>query len=238
MAAVGLAGLAARGTPHRAFLVGGVLIGVVLVSLGHTGAVQGIAAPALQDALDGLLAPLRNTHKFDLVLRLPLALGVGFAVDAACRRVSRRHPMGPRFVAAGMTVVIAAGTWPMATGTLARDRSFAAIPDYWAQAAQWLAEESPDGRALVGPGASFGNYTWGRTQDEPLQPLATSPWAVRDAVPLSSAGNIRWLDAIQDRLDSGRGSPRLADALARAGGAGALTEQQAGLQQIDAFEAE
>ena len=217
VAAVGLAGLAARSTPYRGFLVGGVLIGVVLVSLGHTGAVQGIAAPALQDALDGLLAPLRNTHKFDLVLRLPLALGVGFAVDAACRRVSRRHPMGPRFVAAGMTVVIAAGTWPMATGTLARDRSFAAIPDYWAQAAQWLAEESPDGRALVVPGASFGIYTWGRTQDEPLQPLATSPWAVRDAVPLSSAGNIRWLDAIQDRLDSGRGSPRLADALARAG---------------------
>jgi len=217
VAAVGLAGLALRSTPYRAFLVGGLLIGAVLVSMGHTGAVQGIAAPALQEALDGVLAPLRNTHKFDLVLRLPLALGVGFALDALMRRAAQRHPRGPRVIAGAMTVVVALGAWPMATGTLARDRSFAAIPDYWAEAAEWLGEESPDGRALVVPGASFGIYSWGRTQDEPLQPLATSPWAVRDAVPLSSAGNIRWLDAVQERLDSGRGSPRLADALARVG---------------------
>ena len=216
-AAIGLAGLAARSTPHRAFLLGGILLGVVLVSLGHTGAVQGIAAPALQEALDGVLAPLRNTHKFDLVIRLPLALGVGFAVDALCRRAARRSPAGPRVIAAGMAMLIAIGAWPMATGTLVRDRSFAAIPDYWPQTAEWLAAESPEGRALLVPGASFGIYSWGRTQDEPLQPLGQSPWAVRDAVPLSSAGNIRWLDAIQERIDSGRGSPRLADALARAG---------------------
>lgn len=217
VAAVGIAGLALRSTPHRAFLVGGVLAGVLLVSLGHTGAVQGILAPAAQDALDGLLAPLRNTHKFDLVLRLPLALGVGFAIDALSRRSLRRHPHGPRVIAAAMAVLLAVGAWPMGTGTLVRDRSFEAIPDYWPETARWLAEESPDGRALLVPGASFGIYSWGRTQDEPLQPLATSPWAVRDAVPLSSAGNIRWLDAVQERLDSGRGSPRLADALARAG---------------------
>jgi arabinofuranan 3-O-arabinosyltransferase len=217
VAAIGLAGLALPTTPYRTFLVGGVLAGAVLVSLGHTGLVQGVAAPALQDLLDGVLAPLRNTHKFDLVLRLPLALGVGFAVDALCRRAGRWPERGPRVVAAGMAVLIAIGAWPMATGSLARERSFAAIPDYWPEAAQWLAEESPDGRALLVPGASFGIYTWGRTQDEPLQALAASPWAARDAVPLSSAGNIRWLDAIQERLDSGRGSPRLADALARAG---------------------
>ena len=217
VAAVGLAGLALRSTPHRAFLVGGVLAGMVLVSLGHTGVVQGIFAPAAQEALDGLLAPLRNTHKFDLILRLPLALGVGFAIDALSRRSLRRHPAGPRVIAATMAVLLAVGAWPMATGTLVRDRSYEAIPDYWPEVAQWLAEEAPDGRALLVPGASFGIYSWGRTQDEPLQPLAASPWAVRDAVPLSSAGNIRWLDAVQERLDSGRGSPRLADALARAG---------------------
>ena len=158
VAAVGLAGLALRSTPYRAFLVGGVLIGAVLVSMGHTGAVQGIAAPALQEALDGVLAPLRNTHKFDLVLRLPLALGVGFALDALMRRAAHRHPRGPRVIAGAMTVVVALGAWPMATGTLARDRSFAAIPDYWAEAAGWL---GGSGRISSGGGAGWRSGTKG-----------------------------------------------------------------------------
>lgn len=217
VAAVGLAGLAARSTPYRTFLVGSVLLGACLVSLGHTGVVQGWGAESMQDALDGVLAPLRNTHKFDLVLRLPLAIGVGFAVQALLSRGAGRARGLRVGVIATAAVLICLGAWPMATGTLVRERSFAAIPDYWSQAADWLAEQSPNGRALLVPGASFGIYSWGRTQDEPLQPLSRSPWAVRDAVPLSSAGNIRWLDAIQERLDSGRGSPGLADALARAG---------------------
>jgi arabinofuranan 3-O-arabinosyltransferase len=218
VAALGLAGIAARSTPRRAFLVGGVLLGVVLVSLGHTGVVQGFGAPAVQEALDGLLAPLRNTHKFDPVLRLPLALGVGFAAAAVGQWSMRTWgALATRWATAGLVILVVAGAWPLLTGSAARDRSFEAVPDYWAEAAAWLGEESPDGRALLVPGASFGIYSWGRTQDEPLQPLARSPWAVRDAVPLSSAGNIRWLDGVQERLDSGRGSPRLADALARAG---------------------
>ena len=217
VAALGLVGLAARSTPHRVFLVGGVLLGTVLVSLGHTGAVQGVGAPFIQEAMDAALAPLRNTHKFDLVLRLPIVLGVGFAVQLLLRRVTGRGQGRRMAVITGATMLIAVGAWPMATGTLVRDRSFVGIPDYWAEAAAWLESESPDGRALLVPGASFGIYSWGRTQDEPLQPLAQTAWAVRDAVPLSSAGNIRWLDAVQERLDSGRGSPRLADALSRVG---------------------
>ncbi len=215
LAALGLVGLAARSTPHRSFLVGGVVLGAVLVSLGHTGVVEGFGAEAVQTALDGFLAPLRNTHKFDPVMRLPIALGVGFATAAVMSRI--RRPMGQRWVAAAMVGLLGLSAWPMGTGSLVRDRSFAALPDYWGETAAWLAEEAPYGRALVVPGASFGIYSWGRTQDEPLQPLARSPWAIRDAVPLSSAGNIRWLDGMQERLDSGRGSPRLADALARAG---------------------
>ncbi len=217
VAAGGLAGLSLPGTSFRPFLVGGLLVGWVAVTAGHLGPVSGLGAEDVRALLDGALAPLRNTHKFDILLRLPLAIGVGWAVQALLGATGTRARSLGRAGVAVLVAAVALSSWPALTGTLTRDRSFAGIPGYWAETAAWLADEEPEGRALLIPGSSFGVYSWGRTQDEPLQPLATSPWAVRDAVPLSSAGNIRWLDAIQERIDSGRGSPGLADALARAG---------------------
>lgn len=222
VAALGLAGLSLRSTPWRLFLLGGVLLGWVLVSWGHVGEVSGPGADELRALLDAGLAPLRNTHKFDVLLRLPLAVGIGLALQAAAARIGRGRRAGRdvilRRTGVGMaTALVLLSAWPAVTGSLTRGRSYADVPGYWSQVADWLAQAKPAGTALLVPGASFGVYSWGRSQDEPLQPLATTPWAVRDAVPLSSAGNIRWLDAIQERLDSGRGSPGLADALARAG---------------------
>ncbi len=217
VAAAGLAGLCLPRTSFRVFLVGGLLAGCVLVTAGHVGPVSGFGAEEVRALLDGALAPLRNTHKFDILLRLPLAIGVGWAVQSLLGIPGERARVLGRAGVAVLIAAVALSSWPALTGTLTRDRSYAGIPGYWAEAAAWLADREPDGRALLIPGASFGVYSWGRTQDEPLQPLASSPWAVRDAVPLSSAGNIRWLDAIQERIDSGRGSPGLADALARAG---------------------
>lgn len=214
-AALGAAGLALRSTPYRVFLVGLLLLGAIGVSLGHIGPVQGMGADAVRDLLDGVLAPLRNTHKADLLLRLPLALGVGYLAQAALNRRGRAG-LGHAAVT-GLVVLVLVGAWPLATGSALKGRTYDSIPTYWQDAADWLADNSPEGRALVVPASSFGIYSWGRSQDEPLQALGESPWAVRDAVPLSSAGNIRWLDAVEERLESGRGSPGLADALARAG---------------------
>ena len=67
------------------------------------------------------------------------------------------------------------------------------------------------------PATGFGQYTWGRTVDEPMQSLAESPWAVRNQVPLGSEGNTRFMDAVHDALADGRGSAGLADFLARGG---------------------
>ena len=58
---------------------------------------------------------------------------------------------------------------------------------------------------------------WGRTRDEPLQPLANQPWAVRNVIPLAPGGNIEMLDTMSNALATGTGSEGLADFLRRAG---------------------
>ncbi len=50
-----------------------------------------------------------------------------------------------------------------------------------------------------------------------MQPLAQSEWDVRDAVPLTDAGHVRMLDAVDQRLDSGVPSAGLAAYLERNG---------------------
>lgn len=213
--AAGVGGLAMRSLPHRWFLVGGAMLGFVLVSAGHTGVLSGLGSEQIQDFLDGAGAPLRNIHKFDLVLRIPLTV-------ALCHLLSRIWPRGPRprwqVVVSGLLLAaLVASWWPTLSGHVARGRSFVAMADHWRDTSQWLNEVADPGRALIVPGASFGDYVWGRTQDEPLQALGGYPWGVRDAVPLSSAGNIRMLDAVEARLASGRGSAGLSEYLHRMG---------------------
>ncbi len=106
---------------------------------------------------------------------------------------------------------------PAFQGDLRPGPGFAAVPSWWTQAADYLARDSVAGRTLVVPEATAGRYTWGRTIGEPLEAIATSPWAVRNQVPLTQAGNTRLVDAIEAVLASGRGSTALADVLARSG---------------------
>jgi arabinofuranan 3-O-arabinosyltransferase len=225
LAGAGLLGLARADLPDRGWLVLGALAGVALVSLGHLGTVQGILAGPLHVALDGPLAPLRNVHKFDPVLRLPLALGTAHLAGVLGRRAARR-PVDRAARAARLvgrsglvTLVLAlvAVAFPAVEGNLAAPAGFTGIPAYWQQAADWLTTSRPSGRALLLPASSFGTYAWGRTGDEPLQPLAGAPWDVRDAVPFTPPAHVRLLDAVEQRLVSGAGSPGLAGYLARAG---------------------
>lgn len=231
LAGLGLLGIT-RARSLRLFLLGGVLIGFALVSMGHVGAVfSGVGSENVQGWLDGVLAPLRNTHKFDVVLRLPLALGIGFVVVAAQSSRIRIVRSTCVTVCAGLVAVIA---WPILTGGITRDRTYVEIPGYWSEAAAWLNTNGSNGRTLVVPGASFGTYIWGRPQDEPLEALSNSPWVVRDAVPLANAGTIRWLDAVQSRLEDGLGSPGLAAALARVGVTHVLVRNDLDTQRSDA----
>ena len=226
----GLVGLLQRRTPHRLFLGLGVVTGLLLVTMGHLGGVHGWAAVDLRSLLDGPLAPLRNVHKFDLVLRLPLVLGLAFLVDGLVARVGEERSatdgsaagsgvarLSARVIAGTAVLAVLGAALPAVAGRITPGGGFTSVPGYWTQAAAWLGEHPSQGTSLLAPGSSFADYVWGSPQDEPMQSLATSRWAVRDAVPLTPAGNIRMLDAVEQRLAQGEPSPGLATYLRRAG---------------------
>lgn len=216
VAVVGLVGVARAPARHRSFLGVSLLVGLVLVGLGHTGPAQSPAGPFIQSLLDAGLAPLRNTHKFELVVRVPLALGVavaGAAGAATVRRIGLARWLGP-VVATALVVIVAA---PAVVGTMAKPESYRAIPAYWHEAARWLDRSTEPGTTLVVPAAGFADFVWGSTKDDPLQALGRSAFAVRDAVPLGSAGGTRWLDDVESRLRSGRPGASFVDELGAAG---------------------
>jgi arabinofuranan 3-O-arabinosyltransferase len=219
---IAVLGLLRRDVPNRRFLIGGCLAGLVLLTAGHTGVLTAPWAPSVQTFLDGAGAPLRNTHKFDLVLRVPLTLALAHALvrvrmPAIALPGLPRLPSGPaavRFIAICAVLGTAA---PALAGQLPAAGGFRKVPAAWQQAATWLAHHDDGGRTLVVPGSSFATSIWGDPHDEPLQALARTAWATRSGVPLSSAGNIRVLNTIEQQLETGRGSPGLAEYLSRAG---------------------
>lgn len=228
VAAAGLAGLAMRSMPARGRLTLVLLIGVVGMAAGYVGGLGSPVSEPVRAFLDGVGAPLRNIHKLEPLIRLPLALGVAhllrFAplpgtVSSARWRRAARHPEKEPLVAFAALILVAltVATSLAWTGRLAPRGAYPAVPDDWTAAAQWLGEHAGDGaeqsRALVIPGAPLASQLWGLTRDEPLQALASSPWAVRDAVPLVPPGAIRALDAVQRLLANGRPSAGLAATL-------------------------
>lgn len=231
LVAVGLAGLALRDMPHRRWVVSALVVGLALVTFGHVATVGSPAASLQRDWLDGALAPFRNVHKFEPLVRLPLVVGLAHLVGKAAAHLGpRASASGWRGLARGrvwtlrsltLLVVCVAATAgaaaPLVANRIAPRGSYTALPGYWEEAADWLAQRDDEGSALLVPASSFGDYLWGKPNDEPLQALADSRWTVRSSIPFVSPGDIRMLDAVDRLLYSGRGSPGLAPYLARAG---------------------
>ena len=104
----------------------------------------------VQAFLDGAGTPLRNVHKLEPLIRLPLVLGLAHLL--------RRVPLPGQRRAAGVDrartrIPSATSGWPSAsscwsrspagtslawTGRLTPPGGFTAIPDYWHEAADWL----------------------------------------------------------------------------------------------------
>src|SRR5690606_16408281 len=89
-------------------------------------------------------------------------------------------------------------------------------PRYWQEAAAWLGDQ-PDSTTLVVPANRFGDYLWGSTGDDVMQPLAEASWVARPVVPLTPAGTVGLLDSVSDELAQGTSSEGLAVTLRRAG---------------------
>ncbi|ACP33944.1 alpha-(1-_3)-arabinofuranosyltransferase domain-containing protein [Corynebacterium aurimucosum] len=161
-------------------------------------AVLGTHAAWYLDALDGPLAALRNVHKFDPLVRIPLVLGVA----AVVARVRLPRTLAPgRREAAGLLVclVVVGATAPAWAGRLLPKGAYEEVPAYWHKAADFM--NSLDTRVLIYPPASFARQEWGWTRDEPAQPLLDVPWAVRDAVPLIPPEAIRGLDGAMAQIE-------------------------------------
>ncbi len=222
---IGLLGLLYRRAPHRTFLVTSLGLGLVFVTFGHHATVGPLLASQERQSLDGALNAFRNVHKFDPMIRLPIAIGAGHAAAAAASWLSRarstvsaRETRQRRWIAVG--VALALGTVaaaPAITGQIVPQTRIVNLPSWWSQTGAWLGQQPGDGRALVVPGAAAPIYVWGAPNDDALQPVADGPWTVRDSIPLAQAGYIRLLDALETQFASGERDPTLAALLARSG---------------------
>jgi arabinofuranan 3-O-arabinosyltransferase len=218
LAALGLVGVCLAGPRHQRFLVVSLLVGVALVGFGYAGNLSGFFAADRRDLLDGVLAPLRNLHKFDVVIRLPLVLGLAHAltlVPALLR--SSGAVLAVRILRVTVVLSLVGMLLPWANGLVAPRDGVERVPSYWNQVASYLGAQSPSTTSLELPASPFGVYTWGNVHDDVLQGLADGPWAVRNIIPLTQPGAVSMMDRVTRALEGGYPGDRLASYLAQNG---------------------
>lgn len=202
-AGLGLAGLARRDMPERRWLVLTVLTAALVLLAGHGGAFGAPFHGAVQDWLNGALAPFRNIYKFQVGLALALALGLAHVVGVAAESRGARRIRGRRFAPLVAAVLVLPGLmWPYLNGSILNPGSFQELPTYWKATADWLEKYSPT-RA---PWSSRRP----RTASTPGAPHRPAPRRAR-RLPLGAArlrplrhpGNRRAMDAVEESLLTG-----------------------------------
>ena len=210
--AAGLAGLARRDLPEAGWLRGTAAVAALWALTGYAGPLGGPLHHQVQVLLDGPASALRNVYKIEPALAVVLALGIAHVL---ARGVWPRSA-GRRTACAAAVVVLAGMGLPYLNGKVLQPGSFSQVPGYWQQAATWLASHDKTETTLVVPADSHGIYTWGQPIDEPLEPLARSPWVQRNLVPFSGGGVSDLLNGAEQAIESGTASPGLPGYLARA----------------------
>jgi arabinofuranan 3-O-arabinosyltransferase len=208
---LGLGGLLGRRMPERRFVLCALLAGLLIVGGGYVSGLGNPLAAGIDHLINGPLAPLRNVRKFDPLIRLPIALGVAHLLASVRRPRVRTAVLGATAAALALLVL------PAATSGLSQGGEFPRFPGYWVSAVGWLNAHATNQAVLEVPGARFGEYTWGRPMDDVMEALYSGDWASAQLSAIGSVGNTRLLDAIEQRVDAGEGSPGLTQLLARMG---------------------
>jgi len=221
-AAAGLYGLARRDMPERRWLCLSAGLVALAALAGYAGPLGGPLHGPVDSLLNGPFAPFRNLYKLEPVIAVALTLGIAHVLGRARHQTLGRPYQSRRVVASIVLAPVAAACLaglglPYLSDQILQPGSFTRIPAYWSSVASFLASHSPHQTALVIPADSHGLYLWGDPIDDPLEPLATSPWAQRPQVPYGGAGSQAFLETAENAFESGQQVPGLAAFLQRAG---------------------
>lgn len=217
VAGLGMIGLLRTAGHVRRFGLVSLVLGTLAMVIGHPGFAGGPFAATVRSLLDGPLVVFRNVHKFDLLVRLPLSLGLAVLAGTLAHRAGRPL-LERRLAAGGVALLVLAAMVPLWQGRAGSDASYRQVPASWRSAAATVDRlDASGGAALLLPSSRTASYTWGRSTDEPLAALADTPVVVRASAPLGHPAATRALDAIDALAASGRAQPSLAPSLARIG---------------------
>lgn len=205
------------------------VVGLLGMGVGFGGVISGPFADPVQAALDGAASAARNVHKLDPLVRLPLALGIGFVIERlAGMHVARWRRAGdassarrvvPVLAATGVGILVATSIAPFWSGRVAAAAPVWGYPYSVTQTAAYIDAQARahGGSTLLLPNARHPDYVWGSATDEPLSASAASPVAYRAAAPLVHPGAQRLMDEVDSRLSLGQDVDAVAGALANAG---------------------
>lgn len=215
VAGIGLAGVVRMRGHLARFALLSVVLGTLCMAIGYGGGLGSPLSEPVRALLDGPLAPLRNIHKADALIRLPVVLGIVVVLQRLQTSVQVRDRL--RIVA--IVVVVLAAMAPVWNGGLADARGYSKVPSSWSEMAGRIdaAAAATGGSTLLWPNARTSTYLWGSTSDDPMSALASSPVVVRAAAPLGAPGSTRMLDGADQLAASGQAQPGLAPGLARMG---------------------
>ncbi|HUD36062.1 MAG TPA: alpha-(1-_3)-arabinofuranosyltransferase family protein [Streptosporangiaceae bacterium] len=221
-AGTGLLGLARRDIPCGGWLKLSLAVAALIALAGYPGALGGIFHSSVDTLLDGAAAPLRSVYKIEPAAAAILALGIAHVLVLRSSRAAIINDPAPRtlwhLIAAPVIGLVIVGlAYPYLSDQVLNPGSFKSVPSYWYQVASFLKTHSARAPALVVPAAAHGAYLWGDTDDEPLEPLASSPWVEQGLVPYGGAGSQLLLDSLESAVESGEQVPGLAATLARSG---------------------